>query len=317
MKNMKRGFTRAELAVVIFIITFSLSICAALGPSMDMAQESANRIICADRLRQIGMAMAVYAASNDDLLPWYGGVDPDFKPPFDCEMEYPYNPHDDCPRDNEIHPYVAFRDAPQTFIDPNGHLIPLRLGCLYKAGVVSDPRIFYCPSETRPLYQYDSYTRPLMPNTSYEWGTLPQMINISQHYYGNQWVRTGYCYYPTSPSIPIDLYYQAPAYTARRYSELDTAIPYLSDFIWKRDQVGLPIEELRKYPKPIAHQRGGIYAVNALFKDGSVYYCKDQRVFNDNPTWEPFEMGQITYSRFFYETYKAIARCSRGEEPWD
>ncbi|MBN1787770.1 MAG: DUF1559 domain-containing protein [Sedimentisphaerales bacterium] len=310
MRN-RRGFTRIDLLAVIFVIVFSFTICIALVPSFDIAEESARRAQCANQLRQMGTAFVVYAASNDGLLPWYGGKDPAYKPPFNCDLGVGIW---ECPYDGEIHPFLAYRDT-YPGVNPDGSLRPFRLACLYEAGIISDPKIFYCPSETNPLYQYNSYTNPALPNTSTEWGTLPQVIN-NLGYYGNQYVRTGYTYYPTSPGTLIHPVYQAPAYTARRFAELDTALPYLTDFIWKRTEpAGAPIEELRKYPKPFAHRTAdGLYAANTLFKDGHVFFCDDQRAFSHDK-WEPFEMGMITYQTFFYKTYKIIGSLSRGEEP--
>ncbi|MBN1787772.1 MAG: type II secretion system protein [Sedimentisphaerales bacterium] len=314
-KYCSTGLTLVELLVVIVIITFSLSLCAALGPSLNRAQESANIAKCAYQLKQMGLAMAVYADCYGGDLPWSGGYDPNFKSPFNCPMQYPYNPlTSNCPADSEIHPWLVYRNT-WPGVKPDGSLRPLRLACLYEAGIISDPKIFYCPSETHPLYLYESYTNPMPPNDSNEWGTLPQEINAQ----GNQYVRTGYTYYPTDPTIPLNSLWQAPAYTARKYGKMDDTIPYLTDRIWKRDEpAGAPWEELIKYPKPFSHRLGGLYSVNALFKDGHIFYCKNQDVFGDdtNPVWLQFECGSAAYQTFFYKTYQAIGRCSRGEDPW-
>ena len=64
-KQKNKGFTLIELLVVVAIIALLLSI---LTPALNSVKERAKRILCANRLRQWGIAVHSYTAANNEPM---------------------------------------------------------------------------------------------------------------------------------------------------------------------------------------------------------------------------------------------------------
>jgi prepilin-type N-terminal cleavage/methylation domain-containing protein len=105
----KAGFTLIELLVVVAIIALLLSI---ITPALNQVKERAKRILCANALKQWGIAIHSYNAANNNLmfmLRWWGGNPyPHYISTVD---DYGLFDVDDDPRDGEwnawrINPYL-------------------------------------------------------------------------------------------------------------------------------------------------------------------------------------------------------------------
>ena len=250
----KQGFTLVELLVVIAIIALLMGL---MLPALNKAREQARRVVCANNLKQIGIAMQGYT-SDTDLMPWAGGMDPIYPSPYKCDSSSGAN--------DELHPYVAYRDDVR---DDAGNLIPMRLACLYARNYAADGKMFYCPSNTNPSYMYKSYTKPG------KWGTLPQTFNIQT---SNEWVRLGYTYYPMDEGAPLEpdkyLGQNVPKYTARYFSKLSKTAPYVTDGIWSKEGLSHKSGVETVNGVQLAKNAG----INSLFKDGHVRFVRDEVV---------------------------------------
>ena len=141
----RRAFTLVELLVVIGIIVLLIAI---LLPALKAARERANRIKCASNLRQIGIALRIYAHDNKGHFP-----------------RTPYKPRDG------VTAWLGVSWVyPGLYNDVTGPL------CLLIRYRLLTRKVFLCPSGSYPVRTVHDYDNE---PTNFDWG-LPR-ISILQY----------------------------------------------------------------------------------------------------------------------------------------
>ncbi len=118
----RHAFTLVELLVVIGIIALLISI---LLPSLSKARESAKRTACASNLRQIGMAIVMYANDNKAWLPAM------YQSPTASPPNY----------------RIVFSDTTAVINNGLGLLLPHPWVQGSRAKYLPNPNVLFCPSD--------------------------------------------------------------------------------------------------------------------------------------------------------------------------
>jgi prepilin-type N-terminal cleavage/methylation domain-containing protein len=119
----RHAFTLVELLVVIAIISVLISV---LLPALSKARESAKLVACASNLRQLSVAMSLYATQNKGVV----------------LLGY----------------YFGNKQSTSNIYTPANQYV--HMGAMVESGVIRDGRAFFCPLQSDPRLMYNTSQNP-------------------------------------------------------------------------------------------------------------------------------------------------------------
>ena len=162
----RKGFTLIELLVVISIVALLIAL---LLPAIKRAREHARRAMCGANLHALGVAVSSYAHDNEGQVP-------------------PIWSHDDT-TSFPVWLQIAYWEGGWPV--SGGRRASFTVAPLESEGYVTTPRMFYCPSQSYPFYQWEPYRDGTGRTMAEKWG-----LSHEQRLAQAVWIYTAYMYNP-------------------------------------------------------------------------------------------------------------------------
>ena len=126
----ERAFTLVELAVV--IVTLAI-LGALILPALAKSGDNGARTVCSNNLRQLGMALNMYAGENQDAMPW-----PNWGNDGDAPAGWLYHPNPNTPYN-----LFTLNLAADTANWPTGRVDNIATGTYWQ--YLKNADVYFCP----------------------------------------------------------------------------------------------------------------------------------------------------------------------------